>query len=247
MSDSEGVWRTVGGRRIFIKTGQSLTSAMKESGKFKNEKTEQIDDDLQEYIKKYTNGEYRIATAYTEYMQQELTEKEAFEKTKMYYGYTADDDGISRQMTEDEFKNSIEQAKKLSKAINNQKETDKLLVRFEKTQTDENYRDMQHQYKVGEKIKWGIKSTSQDNNYISKIAEGKDVIKAVNENSAYPYTYTEYKIIGNKKALDISKYSVYPEQKEALVLGKFIVRKVEKHIAKDNKDLTRQIVTIEQI
>lgn len=34
-NDTGGVWRTVGGRRIFIKTGQSLSSAMKESGKFK--------------------------------------------------------------------------------------------------------------------------------------------------------------------------------------------------------------------
>ena len=35
--DSEdGVWRTVGGRRIFIRNGQDLSSAMRESGKFKN-------------------------------------------------------------------------------------------------------------------------------------------------------------------------------------------------------------------
>ena len=31
----DGVWRTVGGRRIFIKDGQSLSDAMKKSGKFK--------------------------------------------------------------------------------------------------------------------------------------------------------------------------------------------------------------------
>lgn len=30
----DGVWRTVAGRRIFIKNGQSLTDAMKSSGKF---------------------------------------------------------------------------------------------------------------------------------------------------------------------------------------------------------------------
>ena len=36
--DIGGVWRTIGGRRVFIKTGQSLSSAMKESGKFKNTK-----------------------------------------------------------------------------------------------------------------------------------------------------------------------------------------------------------------
>ena len=33
-SNTDGVWRTIGGRRVFIKTGQSLTEAMKESGKF---------------------------------------------------------------------------------------------------------------------------------------------------------------------------------------------------------------------
>lgn len=31
----DGVWRTVGGRRIFIRNGESLSSAMKKSGKFK--------------------------------------------------------------------------------------------------------------------------------------------------------------------------------------------------------------------
>lgn len=35
--EENGVWRTVGGRRIFIKEGQDLASAMKESGKFKKE------------------------------------------------------------------------------------------------------------------------------------------------------------------------------------------------------------------
>lgn len=40
MDDIDGVWRTVGGRRIFIKNGQDLATAMKESGKFN---TKQID------------------------------------------------------------------------------------------------------------------------------------------------------------------------------------------------------------
>lgn len=34
MSEADGVWKTIRGRRIFIKSGQSLTEAMKESGKF---------------------------------------------------------------------------------------------------------------------------------------------------------------------------------------------------------------------
>ena len=32
--DIGGVWRTVGGRRIFIKDGQDLKKAMEKSGKF---------------------------------------------------------------------------------------------------------------------------------------------------------------------------------------------------------------------
>ncbi len=40
MDDIGGVWRTVGGRRIFIKEGQDLATAMKESRKFN---TKQID------------------------------------------------------------------------------------------------------------------------------------------------------------------------------------------------------------
>lgn len=39
-NDIGGVWRTIGGRRVFIKTGQSLTDAMKKSGKFKVKRKE---------------------------------------------------------------------------------------------------------------------------------------------------------------------------------------------------------------
>ena len=38
--EENGVWRTVGGRRIFIKEGQDLATAMKESGKFSKKQVE---------------------------------------------------------------------------------------------------------------------------------------------------------------------------------------------------------------
>ena len=38
-----GVWRTISGRRIFIKEGQSLSDAMKDSRKFKSSKSEKED------------------------------------------------------------------------------------------------------------------------------------------------------------------------------------------------------------
>lgn len=43
MADKGGVWRTIGGRRVFIKDGQSLTDAMRESGKFSDsEKADKV-------------------------------------------------------------------------------------------------------------------------------------------------------------------------------------------------------------
>ena len=64
-TDIGGVWRTVGGRRIFIKDGEDLVTAMKKSGKFKNKKEEALE---KEDKKLYTNGEYDVKT----YMGEEL-------------------------------------------------------------------------------------------------------------------------------------------------------------------------------
>ena len=40
IDETEGVWRTIGGRRVFIKDGDDLATAMKKSGKFKKKKEE---------------------------------------------------------------------------------------------------------------------------------------------------------------------------------------------------------------
>jgi hypothetical protein len=57
-NDLGGVWRTVGGRRIFIKDGEDLATAMKNSGKFgkKEEEKEMTNEEIKkeqlEIIKK---------------------------------------------------------------------------------------------------------------------------------------------------------------------------------------------------
>ena len=51
MSDLGGVWRTVGGRRIFIKDGEDLETAMKKSGKFKKSETKDKNDDKKKNTK----------------------------------------------------------------------------------------------------------------------------------------------------------------------------------------------------
>lgn len=56
--EEDGVWRTVGGRRIFIKNGQSLSEAMKASGKFKTHK--------QETYEKVKKGKEGLAKSYSD-------------------------------------------------------------------------------------------------------------------------------------------------------------------------------------
>lgn len=78
----KGVWRTVGGRRIFIRNGEGLSSAMKRSGKFTKSKKSDIiegaknigklkDEDVSRNVKKgikdidnkkYDDGTYDINT-----------------------------------------------------------------------------------------------------------------------------------------------------------------------------------------
>ena len=43
--DDQGVWRTIGGRKVFIREGQSVSDAMKQSGKFKSKTKAKSDDD----------------------------------------------------------------------------------------------------------------------------------------------------------------------------------------------------------
>lgn len=62
---ADGVWRTISGRKVFIKKGQSLTEAMKESGKFKDLKGNSIKDERLGYLdkKKKIIDEYKQKTA----------------------------------------------------------------------------------------------------------------------------------------------------------------------------------------
>lgn len=88
---SEGKWRTVGGRRIFIRDGESLSSAMKKSGKFKSNKRKQeehyageelynddpnrFDNKLKEYNDKMSKEQEESAKRVNERYEKELIEK----------------------------------------------------------------------------------------------------------------------------------------------------------------------------
>ena len=48
----DGVWRTIAGRRVFIKEGQSLSDAMKNSGKFDKENKKATKEEIQNEVEK---------------------------------------------------------------------------------------------------------------------------------------------------------------------------------------------------
>lgn len=195
------------------------------------------DKELRDFIFDFTNGEYRIACVYTQKIVEGFSEEEATDYVKKYI--------CSTDLTNKQYDSYINNTKKLKETIETQEYTDKLLVRFERTQMshtfDDNLIDVQKKYIIGEKLQWGIISTSKNPNFIEKINSGNDIIKIEDSMSAFPYTYTEFKIVGEKKALDISKYSIYPDQEENLVCGNFIVENVENFVPKqvyDEKEIT---------
>lgn len=70
----DGVWRTVGGRRIFIRDGESLGSAMRRSGKFKSNKKKQEEHYASEEL--YSDDPNRFGNKLKEYNNRMSKEQE---------------------------------------------------------------------------------------------------------------------------------------------------------------------------
>lgn len=88
MANEKGVWRTIGGRRVFIKEGQDLASAMKESGKFKSarkfSKREELKKDIAHQV---TEAEKNGNTAHAEAGKRELERLNNEEKEQAVKDY----------------------------------------------------------------------------------------------------------------------------------------------------------------
>lgn len=96
--DIGGVWRTIGGRRVFIKTGQSLSSAMKASGKFKRLKRDYDPDEEEAKLNKRENAKIR------EYREQGMTLEEAVNKANKEFEKERDEINNKRGRQYDEAK-----------------------------------------------------------------------------------------------------------------------------------------------
>jgi len=101
--------------------------------------------------------------------------------------------------------------------INMQEISDTTLIRLEKFNNLDIF-----DYNIGDCFNFGIKSCSKNLNFANDIWRGKIDGIYIYDNAKY----IEYRIIGNKKHLDISRYSEY-NQDESLVFGKFKIIKKE--------------------
>lgn len=86
--EEKGVWRTVRGRRIFIKDGQSLTDAMRESGKFDNltKPSDMTDEEIEAKIKELEKEKEKAKFLRKNEIDTEISMlKEKFDGTKEEY------------------------------------------------------------------------------------------------------------------------------------------------------------------
>lgn len=146
----------------------------------------------EDYLKSYTAGNYGACCQ----ISQEIEES----------------GGISKEYDS----NDLEQTKQIMKVMDSQPVNSEELVRIEAGYAS---------HEVGDTVTWGIRSTSRDTGFADKVLSRDDDGTSDKLYSKHDDRYlgmTEYRIVGDKKSLDISKYSEY-DQQESLIKGKFKV------------------------
>lgn len=116
--EENGVWRTIGGRRIFIADGEDLATAMKKSGKFGNNNKDKSDNEklaneLVNFVKDYDIYEFRNA-----YDDEEDAVKDTLKD--LDNGNTKDTiDWLQDIVDNDEDEEIVKKAKELIDKVNN--------------------------------------------------------------------------------------------------------------------------------
>lgn len=187
-SKMDGVWRTVGGRRIFIKTGQTLTEAMRESGKFQKNKNQskktKIDDLKQE--------KERIENEYNE-MRKRLSEKlQELAKERKFSDEETDKLREKINSLEEELEKINKKLKKEEFKIEKEK-IGKLISDLENKYTPEN---IKHEF-YSENLKFNFEYyLDEDDSYYNK-AIGIIALDIISkelglETSNSPYSFSSY-------------------------------------------------------
>lgn len=128
-NDIGGVWRTVGGRRIFIKDGEDLATAMKKSGKFDKNKNN-YDNDYEKFAKDHKDRDVLNKKFYIKMRELGLEDEEIHElKNHDIY-----ESGTKEYKTKEEYEKIIERNKKEKEDYKNriQKDIEKAEIEIKK-------------------------------------------------------------------------------------------------------------------
>lgn len=213
-----GVWRTISGRRVFIKDGQSLTDAMRDSGKFGGEEA---------------GGAGHITEIDLYEALEELPDDEA-EKLIASIRYYTDDYTWSLE-TEEEVQN-------LNKAIDEARSVhwnDGELYRG--LSVDSEFLDS---LKEGDVIETGLPSSwSSDASVAIEFASGQH-LDSSNGTSVVLVDTTS----GSRNAISIQDFSRYPDEQEVLYSGNSSFRVVGfREEENPNDGSTIYIVDVEEV
>ena len=196
-NENEGVWRTIGGRRVFIRTGQRLSDAMRESGKFKTKSGKVKKEDSSKEIKKdnVDKEEYELF-------------KKAMENPDSIDPMT--ENSIDWEALEKKYKGRYEKENKKDY----HKIEKQLLDDYTKVETEDlkTYRDTfkeQGKEKFAERLQKEIDkrdsvSKKENKKDFAKLVATDDTYKAVAdyENGAKDYEQTLKRFGGDKEKLD---------------------------------------------
>lgn len=163
VDDIGGIWRTVGGRRIFIKDGQDLATAMKESGKFsqKQSKTYYIDENTGLYIGRNIDGQYFGLTDNIE--EAELSKKD-IEKLKQSDKFFKKNNIVPKRKKED-----VQKTEQIKFSEKQEIENDI----FARKQGFENYKEYKVNRNLQLKEEIQQKKENFENSYVYKNANKK--------------------------------------------------------------------------
>ena len=164
--------------------------------------------ETEEYLRAYTAGKYKAACA----ISQEIAETGGCST----YAERAKTGQIGPSEVET-WEKDVTQTKAIMQAINSQPTTSDELVRIEIRRGE---------FSTGDEFVWGIRSTSADTSFGEKVYSDNDEGLRHKHEAGTKLGLVEYRIVGEKKALNIEEYSEF-DQQERLVQGKFRVKSVQ--------------------
>ena len=205
----DGVWRTISGRRVFIKEGQSLTEAMRESGKFK-------DNNVKEKLKKQFHKKEELSKEdKIKQLEEELEKTQGFlQKGKLKEQIEALKNGYEDLET---YRKAKEE--KRQKAIEESKQKAKEKAEQKKIEIEQKRKQLEKEIKEAPKEKREQYEIIKENNpmlddYHVGIRSPKD-IKTFQEviNDEESFGWGDFSKKDAEKALkkgEITIYSSYP-------------------------------------